>query len=209
MITINVEQGSDAWFEARTGRVTGTRFASLMAKKTTKAYQDLATDLAAEIITGEVEESYSNTVMERGKDLEPEARELYQKIMDVDVAEAGFIIPDGEFTDYIGISPDGIIMELSEDEYTEVGMVEIKCPLRKTHLKYLFGGKLPSEYRHQVQSQLFVTGLDYCDFMSYYPGMKPFIVRVFPDKELHKQYESELREMIKKVQDIIEKYNTQ
>ncbi len=209
MIIINVQQGSDAWFEARTGRVTGTRFAALMAKHTTKAYNDLIADLAAEIITGEVEESYSNAIMQRGTDLEPEAREVYQQITNEDVAECGFIQPDedNEFSEYIGVSPDRVIVEHWQGEFNEIGLVEIKCPLRKTHLNYLINGKLPAEYRHQVQGQLYVSGLNYCDFMSYYPSMKPFIIRVYPDKELHEKYTHELRLLITAVKSKIDKYN--
>jgi len=210
MIKVLVEQRSEAWYEARTGRITGTRFKDLMAKPTTKAYQDLISDLVGEIITGEVEESYSNAIMERGVELEPEARNAYQEFKDVNVTEVGFIQMDenSEFSEWVGISPDGLIVEQTNvDEYKEVGMVEIKCPLRKTHLNYLIRGKLPAEYRHQVQGQLFVSGLPYCDFMSYYPNMKPFIVRVYPDKELHKEYEIELRKIIELVKEKIKVYN--
>jgi len=54
-------------------------------------------------------------------------------------------------------------------------MVEIKCPLLKTHLRYLLDGKLPLDYFQQVQGSLYITGFDEWDFMSFYPGIKPFI----------------------------------
>jgi len=42
--------------------------------------------------------------------------------------------------------------------------------------------------------------------MSYYPDMKPFIIRVFPDKELHLKYEERLRESILLIKNKIEIY---
>jgi len=60
MIIHNIEQQSEAWFSARCGRVTGTRFKNLVAKETTDSYKDLITNLACEMITGKMEETYRN-----------------------------------------------------------------------------------------------------------------------------------------------------
>jgi hypothetical protein len=98
------------------------------------------------------------------------------------------------------VSPDGLT--------SDNGMIEIKCPKRSTHWYYLMNGKLPSEYRFQVQGQLFVTKLDYCDFISFYPNLKPFIVRVYPDLELFKKFEVELDLLIITVQEYIKKYES-
>lgn len=86
-------------------------------------------------------------------------------------------------------------------------MIEIKCPLMKTHLGYIEDNKLPSEYRYQVQGQLFVTGFDYCDFISYVEGMKPFIIRVEPDKALFLEFQKRLNVLIEQVKNKIELYN--
>ena len=208
MIIHNCEQRSDSWFDAKCGRVTGTRFKPLMSGLTTKGFNDLVADVMAEIITGNVEPTYSNDIMQRGLDLEPEARKEYENINSAQVDKAGFITPDenNEFAEWVGISPDGIIdSNFAFDQWQS--MLEIKCPLAKTHLGYIAAGKLPSDYVHQVQGQLFVTGLDYCDFMSYYPGMKPFIIRVEPDKELFEKFSERLRIFIDQVKAGLEKYH--
>ena len=67
--------------------------------------------------------------------------------------------------------------------------------------------KLPTEYHYQVQGQLFVTGLKFCDFMSYVEGMKPFIIRVAPDLELFTFYEQRLRIAIPQIKELINQYN--
>jgi len=205
MILHNIEQQSEAWHEIRCGRVTGTRFKLLVAGESTATYKDLVTNIACEIITGRAEESYSNAIMEHGIQTEPIAREEYKTIFDIDVDTIGFITPDedNKYHDWIGISPDGLLP--TDQPY--YGILEIKCPLMKTHLGYIEANKLPAEYRYQVQGQLFVTGLEYCDFMSYVEGMKPFIIRVYPDIELFKEFERRLDILIEQVKEKLEIYN--
>jgi len=190
MIIHNIEQRSEAWYSAKCGLVTSTRFKNLCSKETTDSYKDLVTNIACEIITGKMEETYSNAIMERGIELEPTARGEYMLETDSNVKLAGFITrdEDDKYFDWIGDSPDGLL----PDE----GVLEIKCPIARTHLEYIETDKLPSEYRHQVQGHLFVTGLKYCDFVSYFPGMKLFIIRVYPEPELHAEFERRLDKLI-------------
>ena len=201
MIIHKCEQHSEAWHEARLGRVTGTRFKELVMGETTKGYKDLVTNIACEIITGRAEETYTNAVMEAGLETEPEARKEYESILGTEIKEVGFIIPDEEhkYHEWIGISPDGLT--------TDNGMIEIKCPLMKTHLGYIEDNKLPSDYRYQVQGQLFVTGFDYCDFISFVCNMKPFIIRVKPDEKQFAEFELRLDKLIIEVNNKIELYN--
>jgi putative phage-type endonuclease len=198
MIKVLIEQDSEAWHQLRLGRITATRFRVMMSDTSTKGYKDLITELAGEILTGQSEETYMNDVMRRGKELEPEARAYYADIFG-DVEQVGICLPDegDEFHEWIGISPDGL---------TD-GVLEIKCPMIKAHLNYIEGNRLPAEYRWQVMAQLYVTGLPYCDFMSYYPGLKPFIIRVYPDDEAFGQITERLQETILKVKSKIETYN--
>jgi len=138
--------------------------------------------------------------MEKGTENEPQARKLYEALFDVQAEQVGFITPDedNEFFEWIGVSPDSLI---GED-----GGLEIKCPLRKTLLGYIKKNVLPSTYRHQVQSSLFISGRKWWDFMAYCEGMKPFIIRVYPDIELHKTYEKELRIAIIAIKKDLETY---
>ena len=195
MIIHNIDQHSEAWHEARAGRVTGTRFKALVAGMGTATYNDLISDIACEIITGKQEQGYVSAAMENGTDTEPIARKAYSELMGVEVKEIGFITPDEDnyYYEWIGISPDGYL--------PDGGILEIKCPLPKTHLGYIEGGKLPTEYRYQVQGQLYVTDAPYCDFMSYVEGMKPLIIRVYPDTELFQEFEARLNKLIVQVKE--------
>jgi putative phage-type endonuclease len=201
MIVHNIEQRSEAWYSVKCGLVTSTRFKSLVAKETTDAYKDLVTNIACEIITGKMEEGYSNAMMEYGIEMEPKARIEYEDIVDCEVKTVGFITRNegDKYYEWIGDSPDGL---LPED-----GVLEIKCPLARTHMEYIERNELPSEYRHQVQGHLFVTGLKYCDFVSYFPGMKLFVFRVYPDINQFHDYEDRLDKLIKDVEMKLAMYN--
>lgn len=105
---LEVEQGTAEWLAARAGLPTASEFSTILAKgkdggasKTRRSYM---MRLAGEILTGEVAETYSNGHMERGKVLEPEARNLYAFQADVDPEQVGFIINGSK-----GCSPDSLI----------------------------------------------------------------------------------------------------
>jgi hypothetical protein len=150
--------------------------------------------VAGELVSGVVQETYKNAAMERGIELEAEARSVYEFATGNTVEAIGLCIDDEH--EY-GASPDGMI---GED-----GLIEIKCPLITTHVGYLIAGTLPSDYFQQVQGQLMVTGRKWCDFVSYYPGLKPLIVRVKPEKAFHKALKSELIRFCAEVKQIAEK----
>jgi hypothetical protein len=171
---LQADQGTQEWLEARLGRPSASQFCKLVttAGKPSASADDYISELIAERITGEREPIYVNEWMQRGTELEPEARETYEFIHGVDVEEVGFILDDsGEF----GCSPDGLV---GED-----GGVEFKCPAPKNHIAWSRKGVCPSKHYAQVQGCLYITGRKWWDFMSYHPEMKPFIVRVERDEE--------------------------
>ena len=196
-----MEQGSEAWHEIRLGRFTGTRLKNLMSGKSTASYKDAIIDVVTEILTGEKDDGYVSADMERGIEMESEAADYYELITDLDTYEVGFCTfeDDNVLAEYSGISPDRLI---GDD-----GMLEIKCPKAKTLFSYIQANKLPAIYRWQVQGQLYITGRKWCDFMAYYPNLKPFIVRVLPDKDMHLKIEEELKIAIQSVKENIKMYN--
>ena len=75
----DIIQGTDEWLQIRCGRITATSCSELiMEKKSNKGYQDLIKRIAYERHTGELAESWGgNKHTERGKELEPIAREAF------------------------------------------------------------------------------------------------------------------------------------
>jgi hypothetical protein len=88
------------------------------------------------------------------------------------VEEVGFVLHG---TNLIGASPDGLLWD--ESRLLKAGL-ELKCPKATTHMRWTMEGILPDEHKAQCHGGMLATGLDEWWFMSYYPGLLPFIVRV-------------------------------
>lgn len=169
-VIITCEQGTPEWFQARLGIPTASEFSTILAKGQGKTRAAYMRKLAGEIITNQPSESYSNGHMDRGKEMESEARAAYEFLTDNAVEEVGFIR-----TDAAGCSPDGLI---GDD-----GGVEIKTKLPHLLIECLERGTLPPEHRAQVQGCLWITGRAWWDFVAYWPSMPIFTCRVEPDAD--------------------------
>jgi putative phage-type endonuclease len=198
MKIIECEQNSPQWFAARCGIPTASNFDLIITVKgeRSKQREKYLYQLAGERIIRASEESYQSEAMLRGIEMESEGREFYQLITGYEVTQTGFCITDD---DSCGASPDSLV--------NTDGLLEIKCPKLATHIGYLLSGTLPSDYFQQTQGQLFVTGRKWVDFLSYYPGLKPLLLRVYPDKIFQiilekeiKLFCADLNEVIKKIQ---------
>jgi hypothetical protein len=175
MKILDVEQGTQEWMAARVSIPSASVFDKIITTKgeTSKSRQKLLYQLAGEKVIGSKEESYTNAAMQRGIELESEARLLFQMATGLEVSQVGMCYYD-ERKDR-SCSPDGIILEqetFADDFPTIKGGLEIKCPSLAVHVEYLLGKKLPTAYFQQVQGSMYITGLDRWHFVSYYPGME-------------------------------------
>lgn len=171
---LDAEQGTQEWLDARLGKPSASQFFKLITAKgkPSASADDYINSMIAERITGQREQIFVNEWMQRGTELEPEARSTYEFMNGVAVQEVGFILDDsGEF----GCSPDGLV---GED-----GGVEFKCPTPTNHIKWSRQGVCPSKHYAQVQGCMYITGRKWWDFMSYHPEINPFIVRVERDQD--------------------------
>lgn len=172
---IDCEQGTPEWHAARCGIPTASRFKDILAKGELKMRTKYLRDLAAEVIRGTVEEDgFSNAHMDRGREQEAEARDLYAFARGVDPVPVGFV-RNGR----AGCSPDSFI---GDD-----GGLEIKTALGHIQIERLQRGTLPTEHIAQVQGGLWITGRKWWDFSSYSRGLPPLIIRVERDEEYIEQ----------------------
>lgn len=192
------EQQTEQWFIDRAGCVTGS-MAKVLYMEGKKKGEPSTTrinymyDLAEERVTGTPKPpGFVSDEMKWGTENEPFARMAYEGQTDISVDQVGFIRSDGMM---VGCSLDGAVM----DGERIIGITEFKCPMLKTHIGYLKAGVLPSDYLYQVIHNLWVTGADWCDFVSYRPGFKLFVIRAhakdLPIAEHAKQVEIFLKEV--------------
>lgn len=168
MQIFDCKQGSTEWFACRAGIPTASKFATVMAKGEGKTRSKYLRQLAGELLTGEPMESFTTLHMDRGKTMEDEARETYAFIHDADIRRVGFIRNGNK-----GASPDSLV----GDE----GGLEIKTALPDIQIERLMSGKLPPEHKAQVQGNIWISGREWWDFVSYWPKLPMLTVRVFRD----------------------------
>ena len=174
MIVLNFPQGSDEWRKARLGIPTASGFGRLITPKTGKpsaSAEGYLHELLAEWMLGAPLDDASSQWMERGKEIEAEARLYYQFQRDLDVAQVGFCLRDDGL---VGCSPDGLV---GED-----GLLEIKVPSAAVHMRYMLTGQLEDDYRPQVQGQLWITERKWLDLLSFNPVLPPVIIRCERDE---------------------------
>lgn len=196
---LDMPQRSPEWYLARAGRVTSSVAAAMLSKGRKKGEEsvgrrNLRVQLALERITGApFEDDYQSHDMKRGAEMEPTAVRAYEASTGALVRRSGFV---QHATLQAGASLDGHVGDF-------VGIVEFKCPKPATHLEYLRGGGLPSEYVAQVTHAMWLTGAEWVDFCSFHDRFigkaQLFRVRMMRDQFDFASYEAALQTFLSEV----------
>jgi putative phage-type endonuclease len=167
----NIEQGSDDWFAIRKGKLTASHAQAI--GNIGKGLDTYINELMSEYYSSGEKEQFTNKHTERGNELEPVARQIYELENDCVVEQVGFI----EYNDYVGCSPDGLI---GED-----GGLEIKCIDDKGYFQCLLNNEIDSKYIWQVQMNLLITGRRWWDLVIYNPNYQKsmLVYRIEPDNK--------------------------
>lgn len=202
MIVYDVEQMSDAWFEAHLGVPSASQFSKLVTPakmEPSKQIDDWAVELAAEK-WGQVQANAwrGNADTENGLMAEEAGRALYEVLTGNPVVTCGYIQhPSLEAI----ASPDGLMLDKG-------GALEMKTCAVKQHVRCLQMDGCPSDYLAQCQGILFVgksDGIEWVDLLMHSETLPSKIFRVEPIPRfqdlLQQQVERilELREMYLKV----------
>lgn len=194
-----MEQGSDEWIAARVGKLGASMVADATARdRSGKGWgvtrAKLVARLAAERLTGRPTETYKSAAMERGNEVEPQARDFYEFVHGSTVERVGLVLHP--VIEGAQASPDGLV---GTD-----GLVEIKCPEMNTHLATLLGAPIDGGYIKQMQWQMACTGRAWCDFASFDPRWPPemqlHVRRVERDPVMIAELEAHVREFLAEVE---------
>lgn len=203
MLLLECDQGTPEWHAARVGVCTASRFKDacdrLAGRKRadgivvpglpTKACLKYADDVALERVTGEaVDQGYQTWQMRAGQEREPVGRAIYERRSGQWVEQAGLALTDDRV---FGYSTDGLV---GND-----GAIEIKSPSSATVILTMWRDGDLSEYMHQIQGGLWLTGRKWIDFVMYVPalaavGKDLYVKRVERDEEFIEDMESKLLE---------------
>lgn len=180
-----MEQGTPEWYQVRLGVPTASRFKEIYTStgKASVSAEAYMNTLIAEKLAGKYLESFTSEWMQRGTEMEAEAKTLYELEKDVELQTIGFVTNDAGT---VGGSPDAMNLE-------------VKCPAPHTHIKYMLANKCPSEYYPQVQGYMWICEQDHWDFMSYHPDLPVFIINVQRDDEYITGLEREIEKFLAKM----------
>ncbi len=170
-----MEQRSDEWFAIKKGKASASRAQAI--GNGGKGLENYVIEIMAEYYSIAERENYINEHMQRGIELEPIAKQVYELEHDCEVREIGF----AEYNEYIGCSPDGLV---GKD-----GMIEIKCPCDRIYLGILINEKIDSGYEWQCQMNMLILKRKWCDLIFYNPNFKRsmYIKRLKADKKAHEK----------------------
>lgn len=189
-----MEQGSPEWHDERMGSAGASETKSAFAGGAGKTRTALLKKKVREVCTGEREPSIKTFDMDWGLKYEDEAAEYFESATGLKTFSVGMVRND-KFPGFHD-SPDRIAMIGDKLVY-----VEIKCPKRGTHEKYMAKfvdqSKVwthPVEYKTQFAQHAIIPGCTYGFFVSYFPGHEAQIVsRVpFPDRRTVHHHHSEM-----------------
>ncbi|WDS36197.1 YqaJ viral recombinase family protein [Pseudoxanthomonas sp.] len=162
----DISQGTDEWHAIRAGKWSASKAATIMGGLETKGLADLVKDVAWERVYGPISGGFKSAAMERGNELEPEARDWYAFDKCVAVEQVGFVehcsIPN------VGWSPDGLV--------DQAGGIEAKSPLHRAWMEVNRTRKIPAEYRWQSRWAMWVGELEWLDFVVYHPAAGGIVI---------------------------------
>jgi len=194
---VTVTQYTDEWYKARLGKFSASDAHVIYTAG--KGLDTLCFEKAAELITGENKVNYASADMDRGSELESEARNAYELETGETVTEVGFVVLDD--LPQIGCSPDGLV--------GTKGLIEIKCPNDTTYARYLFDQVIDPKYYAQMQMQMLITETEWCDYVVYNSNFPKSVTiqRVTLDDEFNKKLYEGMAKAVSTLDKILEKLN--
>ena len=166
----------------KTGFITASMFNSVMTKSVGKTVVKQCSRIACERLgvrhLGEQFDLTGIRAIDWGNENEYLAVNAYEAatFSEVHSRQVFHRLPDR----LVGCHPDGLV---GSD-----GGVEIKCPNSDNHLLNISNGEQVPTYIHQIQAQLWITGREWFDFISFDPrfpdDLRLHVIRIERDEEI-------------------------
>jgi len=197
----NIEQKTKEWFDLRNKHPLTASNATAIATGG-KGLETLCWTATAERLSTAEKIHYTNEDMERGNELEGQARSLYEMETGNTVEEVGFVT-NSKISKVAGCSPDGLV--------NEDGNLEIKCPADVKYLQMVADYKttgtfeVENGYMAQMQMQMLIAERKWTDYMVFNPNFSPsfLIQRIQVDDTIVEK----LKKGIKKGEELLKEIN--
>jgi hypothetical protein len=193
----------------RLGKATASKIQSIVARTksgtVSAGRKNYTAQLVLERLTGQHDDSgFKSAAMDRGNEVEEQARQAYSFLNSIEVTEASFI--DHPTIKMSGCSPDGLA--------GAVGLTEFKCPEPAQHLATLTGAAIPLQYLTQIHWQMAcMPERQWCDYVSFDPrfpqAMRLKVQRIMRDEPRIAELEREVEKFLFEVDEAVEKLQFQ
>jgi putative phage-type endonuclease len=159
---VDLKQGSQEWIEWRHNGIGASDAPVIMGKNPWKNVRDLLSKkLGPPIDDG------ADSKMNRGTQLEPQARNNYNQRYSSDVRP---VCIQSKTFNWLKASIDGLSLDNKK-------IVEIKCG-DSIYRKIKYNRTVPEYYHGQLQHILAITGLPEIDFFCYWPGNPDLLITI-------------------------------
>lgn len=194
----DIVQNTPEWDLIKLGIFSASVTTQLLSGHDTKGYIQLIDKIAEERFTGEKclnKPWKGNEYTDRGHEFEPSGAQEFKINNFVELKSVGFVQKD----EWCGCSPDRLVDDNK--------LLQIKCPIFSTQVKYLQDKKVDPVYLKQMQFELFCCEDRESDyFYSYHPKLPPLQIEVFRDPVIQEQIKSALEIAKQKVLEKIEMF---
>lgn len=196
MITVTDTQRDEAWHAARAGKVTASRFKDVLSRTAkglpTADRTKYLWQIVTERLTGQPVQMPDAAPLRWGREQEQPALDAYIASTLGQVTQTGFIAHP---TLPCGASPDALVADIHDPDGA-FGLIEIKCPWNtQVHLETWLNG-MPEDHQAQIQGQMWLTGREWCDFVSFDPrlpgDLQLYVQRIKGDSEFQAKLEREI-----------------
>lgn len=204
-IRTTILQGTPEWYLARNGMINSSEVTPGFARNQStpkdamsfgKGAKSYVIGVAGDRMGGMDEDTYQSPLMLRGSTLEDEALDRYEDRMFTTLDRGTWWVHDNM---NIACSPDG----LDEESPDGKGGVEVKCQNRAKHAMCWIAQEVPPEHKYQVNINLWITGYDYWDYISYHPGVREdlqlCIIRTLPNHQFFTEISMRMIELERQI----------
>lgn len=150
MKIVHLPQNSDEWFDARKGKITGSKLKDVLTKRGDSTKLGVFQLIADKLAVDRPEEDDRD----RGHRLEEKCAEAMAKKHKLKLEQDGMWV--SEDNENIAISPDRVVID--KDDVRRVA-AEIKCLSSAKHIQYYIEEKVPLEFEDQIL-QYFIVNPD-------------------------------------------------
>ena len=187
----------EKWLADRLGKFTGSNAwkctKRLKGGGRSQEWTNYKIELIGERLTGMRQDVFLNAAMLHGVETQSDAERAYENHTDTRTQEVWFVHHKSILMS--GASPDRLV---GSD-----GVLEIKCPLSKTHLETLLSKEIPEKHIPQLMWELACTGRQWVDFVSFDPRLpkelRLFVKRFYRDDEKISEMENTVREFLEEL----------